>query len=291
MYGIFVPPSDSIAPQNIMGTMWSKKMMGATIHGRRSTMESHFYKNLLWDGLFTTQCREEYLDIFKAARHDGYAALHNILRLHHPCLTEQIVEIKYPSHTVSIRLGEHVKLVQQYINREDMCGRSYTQYEGLQMVLRSLHINYHVALTKRVADEFDVAHDRMHIIPFMVHMSQLGTSLTAWADELGLHSRTAPLVTFVGETQDSNIHALPNGKKCHLCGQHGHLDQTCHRFANHVIGDKFMRENTALAKQVVSTNLSLIPNSAPNKTPRTTLTVRQLTAPSIDAMLLLAPFL
>jgi hypothetical protein len=41
MYGVFVPPSDSIAPQTIMGTLWSKKLMGATIHGRRSTIESH----------------------------------------------------------------------------------------------------------------------------------------------------------------------------------------------------------------------------------------------------------
>jgi hypothetical protein len=55
MYGVFVPPSDSIAPQTIMGTLWSKKLMGATIHGRRSTMESHLYKVLLSDGLFSTE--------------------------------------------------------------------------------------------------------------------------------------------------------------------------------------------------------------------------------------------
>jgi hypothetical protein len=59
-----------------------------------------------------TECREEYLDIVKAARGDGYAALHNILRLHHPRPTEQIVEVKYPSQNVSMQFGELVKLVQ-----------------------------------------------------------------------------------------------------------------------------------------------------------------------------------
>jgi hypothetical protein len=118
-----------------------------------------------------------------------------------------------------MRFGEHVKLVQQYIDREDMRGRTYTQYEGLQLVLRTLHVNYRVALTKRVADEFGVAHDRVHIIPFTLRMSQLGTSLSAWADELGLHSRSASRVSFVGETLDSEIHALPNGQNSVFVGK------------------------------------------------------------------------
>jgi hypothetical protein len=33
MYDIFVPPSDIIAPQIIMGTLWTNKLMGVTIHG------------------------------------------------------------------------------------------------------------------------------------------------------------------------------------------------------------------------------------------------------------------
>jgi hypothetical protein len=126
IYGVFVPPSNSVAQHSIMGTFWSKKLMGVAIHGRRSTMESHIYKLLLSDGLFATECREEYLDIVKVAGGNGYAALHNILRLHHPRLTDQIVEVKYPSQTVSMRFGEHVKLVQQYIDRESMRGRYYT---------------------------------------------------------------------------------------------------------------------------------------------------------------------
>jgi hypothetical protein len=103
MYGIFVPPSESIAPHNIMRTILTKKLMGVSIYGRRSSMESHIYNLLLSDGICASDCREEYLDAVKVARGDGYAALHNILCLHHPCLRELIVEVNYPSQTVTIR--------------------------------------------------------------------------------------------------------------------------------------------------------------------------------------------
>jgi hypothetical protein len=205
MYGIFVPTSHNIALQSIMGTFWSKKLMGDTIHGRRSTIKSHLYKLLMSDGVFTTDCREEYLGIVKATCGDGYAALHNILRLHRPRLTNQIIEIKYPPQNITMRFGEHVKFVEQYMDHESMRGRHYTRYEALQVVLCSLHINFRVALTERSIEEFGGAHDRLHTIPFAVQMSQLGTSLSGWTKELGLHTRATPRVTFLDENQDSEI--------------------------------------------------------------------------------------
>jgi hypothetical protein len=99
------------------------------------------------------------------------------------------------------------------------------------MVLQSLHINFRVTLSKHVAEEFGVAPDRLQAIPCTVRMSQLGTSLSGWAKELGLYTRMPSHVAFISETQDSTIHALPNGQKCCICGQDGHMDQ-CHRFAN-----------------------------------------------------------
>jgi hypothetical protein len=77
---VFVPPWNSIVPDSITGQYWSKKLLGETIHDRRRTMESHIYKMLLTDGLFSKDCDEEYRDIVKASGGNGYAALHNILR-------------------------------------------------------------------------------------------------------------------------------------------------------------------------------------------------------------------
>jgi hypothetical protein len=75
----------------IMGRYWSKTLLGETINGRRRTMESHIHKLLLTDDLFSKDCDNEYRDIIKASGGNGYAALHNIIRLHLPQLTEKKV--------------------------------------------------------------------------------------------------------------------------------------------------------------------------------------------------------
>jgi phosphoheptose isomerase len=106
-------------------------------------------------------------------------------------------------------------------------------------------------------------------------MSQLGTSLSGWAEEFDLHTRSTSQVTLVGEAQDSEIYYLPNGKKCHICGQDGHLDQTWHRFANIMVG-KLMLEKPTLAKQVVSANSTFITNAARKKSAHTSSNVRQV---------------
>jgi hypothetical protein len=67
----------------IMGLYWSKMLLVETIHVRCRTMESHAHKLLLSDGIFSKDCKEEYLGIFNASDVSGYDALHNILR-HHP---------------------------------------------------------------------------------------------------------------------------------------------------------------------------------------------------------------
>jgi hypothetical protein len=171
MYGVSIPPRSSIASQSIVGTNWSKKLVGDTIHGRRSTMESHLYKLLVWNVLFATYCCKSHLGITNDACGDGYAAPHNILQLCHPRLHEQIVEVKYPSQTVIMRFGQYVKLVQQYTDLGSTCGHYYMRYEYLKVVLQSLHVNFRVALTKRVTGEFGVVRDKVHIIPIMVQVS------------------------------------------------------------------------------------------------------------------------
>jgi hypothetical protein len=246
-------------------------------------MEGHIYKLLFSDGIFASECHKEYLAIVKAARGDSYAALHDILHPHHPRLTELIVEVKYLSQTVIVHFGEHVKLVQQYIDRESMCSHHYTRYEALQMVLHSLHVNFHVTLTKRIAEELGVDHDRVQAIPFTVHMYQIGASLSGWAKELGLHSGALSRLNFVDEARNSEIYVLPNGHKHCLCGQDGQVDQTCHRFANHVIGDMIMRENTTFSKEVVIANSTFITNAPRNKSMHTSSAVRQVTSSSTIA--------
>jgi hypothetical protein len=51
--GIFVPPSFSIVSESILGTLWTKKLLGKAIHPRRKTMSNHVHKILTTEGLFS----------------------------------------------------------------------------------------------------------------------------------------------------------------------------------------------------------------------------------------------
>jgi hypothetical protein len=113
MCTVFIPPWDSIMPDSIMGLYWTKKLLSETIHIRR-TMESNVHKLLLTDGLFAKDCDEEYRDIVKASGGNGYAALHNMLRLHHQRLTDRKVETKIPTQSISMRFGNHVRFIQDH---------------------------------------------------------------------------------------------------------------------------------------------------------------------------------
>jgi hypothetical protein len=179
MCDVCVPTWDSIMRGSIMGWYWSKKLLGETIHGRRRTMESHVHKLLLTDGMFSKDCDEEYRDIVKASSGNGYAALHNISRSHHPRLTDKKVETKIPAQSIGTLFGHHVRAVQDHLFREETRGRIYSKYEALQLVIDTLHPSYHLDLKFRAEKEFDQTHDLEDNITFKLQMSQLGTTLTS----------------------------------------------------------------------------------------------------------------
>jgi hypothetical protein len=156
--GVLIPPWDSIMPDSIMGHYWSKKLLGETIHGRRRTMASHVHKLLLTDGLLSKDCDEEYRDIVKASGVNGYAALHNILRLRHPRLTEKKVETRIPAQSISTHFGHHVRAIKDHLYRETR-GRAYTKYEALQLVFDTLHPTGNLDLKFRAEKEFGQSND------------------------------------------------------------------------------------------------------------------------------------
>jgi hypothetical protein len=85
----------------------------------------------------------------KASSGNGYAALHNILRSHHPRLTDKKVETKIPAQSVGTQFGHHVRAVQDHLFREETRGRIYSKYEALQLVIDTPHPAYHLDLKSR----------------------------------------------------------------------------------------------------------------------------------------------
>jgi hypothetical protein len=277
MCGVFIPPWDSIMPDSIMGQYWSKKFLGETINGRRRTMESHVHKLLLTDGLFSKDCDEKYRDIVKASRGNGYAALHNIMRLHHPRLTEKKVETRILAQSISTHFGHHVRAIQDHLYREETCGRAYTKYETLQLVLDTLHPTYHLDLKFRAEKEFGQAHDLDYCIPFKLQMSQLGTTLTTWSTEMRLSDKKAPRIRHIDQgtsrdddddsQDDPGIFALSEDLKFTLCGRPGHENTSCHTFMNHVVGDALMKLHPKETARIIRENKQFV-TIGPHGTPR-----------------------
>jgi hypothetical protein len=278
MCGVLIPSLDSIMPDSIMGQYWIKKLLGETIHGRCRTMESHVHKLLLTDGLFSKDCDDEYRDIVKASGGNGYDALHNILRLHHPHLTEKKVETRIPAQSISTRFGHHVRAIQDHLYREETRGRAYTKYEALQLVLDTLHPTYHFDLKFRAEKEFGQAHDFDDCIPFKLQMSQLGTTLTTWSTEMRLSDKKAPRILHIYQgtshdddddsQNDPGIFALSEDLKCTLCGRPCHENTSCHKFMNHVIGDALMKLHPKETAWIIRENKQFV-TIGPRGTPRT----------------------
>jgi hypothetical protein len=108
---------------------------------------------------------------------DGYEALYNILRFVHPTLTDERVEAKIPTQGVSDSFASHVKNIRQTIENEAICGRVYSRYEGLQLVLRTLHPKCESSLRHKSETTFEIHHDHANDIPFELQMSNLGKTL------------------------------------------------------------------------------------------------------------------
>jgi hypothetical protein len=283
MNGMFIPPHFSITPELIMVNLWTKRPTGETIHARRKTMSNHLHKILMTEDMFSKDCQDEYREIVREDRGDGYAALHNIMRLHHPRLTERRVDTKYPSQSITARFTQHVTDVQEHIDREAVRGRLYSRYDSLQLVLDTLHPSYHMKLKQRCEQDFRHDHDMEEDLPFTLQMPQLGTSLTMWADELKLSDIRPARVSHVAlqEIEESAplVHAIGQMGPCSLCDG-PHTETSCHKFINHIMGEQFLREKEAIVKQIKRENTTFIkPRSMVG--PRTS-TVRLIEAPLIS---------
>ena len=91
LFGIFIPPGHSLVPNEVMGNMWNVANAGAIKHAERPLMSGLIMKLLLDVKIYTKETIH-LRAIAEAADGDGYAALHNFLRPHHPRLSETLVE-------------------------------------------------------------------------------------------------------------------------------------------------------------------------------------------------------
>jgi hypothetical protein len=123
-------------------------------------------------------------------------------------------------------------------------------------------------------------------------MSQLGTTLTSWSNEMRLSKKKAPRVLHI--TQDASnddesyghpgIFALSDDMQCSLCGRTGHEDTSCHKFMNHVISDALMKSHVKEAERIKRENKQFV-TVGPRDTPRSGLERTNRRPPSAIRMI------
>jgi hypothetical protein len=177
-----------------MGNLWQKKYIGLTVHGQRPTMSNYIYKLLMIDGVLP-RAHDDIRDIVMASDGDGYKALYNIPRFVHPKLTGTKVETKIPCQGISDTFAHHVKNIRNTIENEAIRGRVYSRYEGLDLVIGTLHPKYEAALRHKTEMAFYVTHDQVNNIPFELQMSNLGKTLGGWALKLDVNEAQSPRIS------------------------------------------------------------------------------------------------
>jgi hypothetical protein len=177
-------------------------------------------------------------------------------------MTERRVEMKYPSQSITAQFTQHVKDTHEYIDREDFHGQNYSSYYSLQLVLDTLHATYHLAIKQRCEREFHHNHDMDDELPFKLRMPQMGTSLTTWAEELRLNDRRSQRIIHVTSPEPEAhftdlLQTIGQMDPCSLC-EGPHYDTSCHKFINHVMGEKFLKKKDAIIRQIKLENTTFI---------------------------------
>jgi hypothetical protein len=202
---------------------------------------------------------DELHDIVMVSDWDGYEVLYNILQLVHPKLNKTNVEREITCQGILDTFTYHVKNIWSMIENKYICGRVYIRYEGLELVLGTLHPKYESALRHKTEMAFENNHDQLNTIPFELHISNLGKVLGGWAQKLRLNEMRSPRVSKVSFTDipassSSRVASLSGAPPCNLCQMTGHTKDTCQWFFNHLITAHFEKENPTLAAKILREN-------------------------------------
>jgi hypothetical protein len=89
---------------------------------------------------------DELRDIEVASDGDGCNALYIILHFMHLTLTDTEVEMRIPCKGISDTFDQHVNNIGSTFENEAIHGHVYTRYEGLELVIGTLHPKYESAI-------------------------------------------------------------------------------------------------------------------------------------------------
>ena len=242
-----------------MGIDWNTKNISRQKRIQYEVMAHKLHKLLRTTNMFPSDsiC-DKYRDAIIASNGNGYLALHNIMRSTHPALVEDEVEAKIPKQQPRDTFGSYITSVVNFLDRESLRSRIYTDHEQTKLVLTNLLPKYKDDFRLKIQQHFGDNINRSRQVPFKLQLPNLSTTLTKWIKDLGLDicpvaGSSNSMVNQIDEqeleeddTDTTDWLDLCNSiqsERYPACDMLGHTLETCHVFTNHVLASSFVKQH------------------------------------------------
>ena len=184
-WGLWCPPYESVEEDNIHGCWWT--LLPASVRAQEAFMSSLLYGVLSLDSIFPVGTRE-HSAVQGCTANAGYDAIYSLLRLHHPKLQSAIHTVnEIPRQRRAEAFSIYLRRLHDFLARERIAGRNYTEYEALDLSVRNLTTEWRSEFRRLVErDRRTGRHEGA--LPFHLSMSQLATTFMQYSTELGRDS-------------------------------------------------------------------------------------------------------
>lgn len=280
-WGVWCPPYESVEEDNVYGCWWM--MLPQSVRDQKSFMGHLLYSLLIKPETFPANSRE--LEAVEGSTANaGYNAIYNILRMHHPILhSVYSTANEIPRHRRSETFSLYLRRLQEFIARERLASRTYTESEALDLAVRNISTEWRSDFRRLV--ERDKSSGKGGTLPFKLALPQIATTFVEYADEIGREApgsrisssttRSSPtaimrrlettheeeeidgafmleddvdlIVNAIAQTQQSS-------SVCVGCQQPGHTLTDCNRFVDYIVAESLAQRHPALRAQIANSH-------------------------------------
>jgi hypothetical protein len=172
-WGLWCPPYESVEQDNIHGSWWL--MLPASVRAQDTFMSSLLYGVLSQETVFPAGSRE-HSAVQGCAANAGYDAIYSLLRLHHPRLQAALHTVnEIPRQRRAELFSSYLRRLQDFMARERIAGRNYSEYEALDLSVRNLAAEWRSEF-RRLVERDRRTGRTLDTLPFHLTMSQLATT-------------------------------------------------------------------------------------------------------------------
>ena len=283
-WGIWCTPYESALEDHPHGAWW--KMLPMSVRNNESFMAHLIYSVLIRETTFPLNSREH--DAVEGCPPNaGYSAIYALLRMHHPLLHAVLSTAnEIPRHRRTEGFSRYLRRLQEFIARERLATRTYTESEALDLAVRNLTAEWRNEFRRLV--ERDKRTGPAGTLPFKLALPQLATTFVEYAIEIGREppgSTQSPsedrrrsthgtsILRRLEETHEEGADESPfmpeddvelivraiarnqeSSSVCIGCQLPGHTLVDCNRFVDYIVAESLAQRHPTLRTQIVNSH-------------------------------------